>query len=147
MQEIQVWFLIGKISWRRKWKPTPVFLPRKSQRQRSLVGYNAQDHKELDVQLNNNINNNNMQLNNNINNNNIKEYAKILNYYALHPKLTQYCKSASIKKSTSIYIGIHHTLVEHLTHPCAVPLGTGSKKHIAWPFNFIVSYQEIAMYK
>ena len=133
MQEIQVWFLIGKISWRRKWQPTPVFLPRKSQRQRSLAGYNAQDHKELDMlkQLNNNI----------------KEYAKILNYYALHPKLTQYCISASIKKSTSIYIGIHHTLVEHLTHPCAVPLGTGSKKHIAWLFNFIVSYQEIAMYK
>ena len=120
-------------SWRRKWQPTPVFLPRKSQGQRSLAGYNAQDHKELDMlkQLNNNI----------------KEYAKILNYYALHPKLTQYCKSASIKKPTSIYIGIHHTLVEHLTHACAVPLGTGSKKHIAWPFNFIVSYQEIAMYK
>ena len=26
-------------SWRRKWQPTPVFLPGKSHRQRSLVGY------------------------------------------------------------------------------------------------------------
>ena len=29
----------GKIPWRRKWQPTPVFLPGKSQGQRSLVGY------------------------------------------------------------------------------------------------------------
>jgi len=29
----------GKISWRRKWKPTPVFLPTKSHGQRSLAGY------------------------------------------------------------------------------------------------------------
>ena len=28
-----------KISWRRKWQPTPVFLPGKSHGQRSLVGY------------------------------------------------------------------------------------------------------------
>ena len=30
----------GKIPWSRKWQPTPVFLPGKSHRQRSLVGYN-----------------------------------------------------------------------------------------------------------
>ena len=30
---------IGKIPWRRRWQPTPVFLPGKSQGQRSLVGY------------------------------------------------------------------------------------------------------------
>ena len=30
---------IGKISWKRKWQPTPVFLPGKSHGQRSLVGY------------------------------------------------------------------------------------------------------------
>ena len=29
----------GKILWRRKWKPTPVFLPGKSHGQRTLVGY------------------------------------------------------------------------------------------------------------
>ena len=28
-----------KIPWRRKWKPTPVFLPEKSYGQRRLVGY------------------------------------------------------------------------------------------------------------
>ena len=30
---------VGKIPWRRKWQPTWVFLPGKSQRQRSLAGY------------------------------------------------------------------------------------------------------------
>ena len=30
---------VGKISWRRKWQPTSVFLPRKSHGQRSLEGY------------------------------------------------------------------------------------------------------------
>ena len=35
------WFnpLVRKIPWRRKWQPTPVFLPGKSHRQRSLAGY------------------------------------------------------------------------------------------------------------
>ena len=30
---------VGKISWRRKWHPTPVFLPGKFHEQRSLAGY------------------------------------------------------------------------------------------------------------
>ena len=30
---------LGKIPWRRKWQPTPVFLPGESHGQRSLVGY------------------------------------------------------------------------------------------------------------
>ena len=30
---------VGKIPWRRKWQPIPVFLPGKSQGQRSLEGY------------------------------------------------------------------------------------------------------------
>ena len=30
---------VRKFPCRKKWKPTPVFLPRKSHRQRSLVGY------------------------------------------------------------------------------------------------------------
>ena len=30
---------VGKIPWRRKWQPTPVFLPGKLQGQKSLVGY------------------------------------------------------------------------------------------------------------
>jgi len=30
---------VGKIPWRRKWQPTPVFLPGKAHRQRSLEGY------------------------------------------------------------------------------------------------------------
>ena len=32
-------FWVGKIPWRRKRQPTPVFLPGKSHEQRSLVGY------------------------------------------------------------------------------------------------------------
>ena len=30
---------LGKIPWRRTWQPTPVFLPRETHGQRSLVGY------------------------------------------------------------------------------------------------------------
>ena len=30
---------VGQIPWRRKWQPTPVFLPGKSHGQRSLAGY------------------------------------------------------------------------------------------------------------
>ena len=40
---------IRKILWRRKWQPTPVFLPRKSHEPRSLKGYSPQGHKELDT--------------------------------------------------------------------------------------------------
>ena len=36
---------VGKISWRRKWQPTPVFLPGKFHRQRILAGYSPWDHK------------------------------------------------------------------------------------------------------
>ena len=32
--------------WRRKWRPTPVFLPGESHEQRSLVIYNPQGRKE-----------------------------------------------------------------------------------------------------
>ena len=40
---------VRKISWRRKWQPTPVFLPGKSHRQRSLVGYSPWGHTESDL--------------------------------------------------------------------------------------------------
>ena len=36
------WF--GKIPWRRKWQPTPIFLPEKSHGQRSLVGLKRVKH-------------------------------------------------------------------------------------------------------
>ena len=35
--------------WRRKWHPTPEFLPGKSQGQRSLTGYNPWGRKEVDM--------------------------------------------------------------------------------------------------
>ena len=40
---------VGKIPWRRKWQPTPVFLPGESHGQSSLIGYSPRGHKELDT--------------------------------------------------------------------------------------------------
>ena len=40
---------VGKIPWRRKWQPTPVFLPGKFHGQSSLVGYSPRGHKESDT--------------------------------------------------------------------------------------------------
>ena len=40
-----------KISWRRKWQLTPEFLPGKSHRQRSLVGYSPCGHKRVGCDL------------------------------------------------------------------------------------------------
>ena len=45
------WFnpWMGKIPWRRTWQPSPVFLPRESHGQRSLLGYSPECHKESDT--------------------------------------------------------------------------------------------------
>ena len=40
---------VGKIHWRRKWQPTPVFLPEKSHEQRSLASYSLLGRKESDM--------------------------------------------------------------------------------------------------
>jgi len=47
---------VRKISWRKKWQPTPVFLPGKSHGQRCLAVYSQYSVKELDMSqgLNNN---------------------------------------------------------------------------------------------
>ena len=37
---------VGEIPWRRAWQPTPVFLPGKSHRERSLAGYSPWGCKE-----------------------------------------------------------------------------------------------------
>ena len=42
---------VRKIPWRRKWQPTPVFLPGKSHGQWSLAGYSAWGHKESDTTI------------------------------------------------------------------------------------------------
>ena len=39
----------GRFPWRRKWQPTPVFLPGESHGQRSLVGYSPRGRKESDT--------------------------------------------------------------------------------------------------
>ena len=46
-QPLSPW--VGKIPWRRKWQPTPVFLPRKIHGLRSLAGYRSWGHKESDT--------------------------------------------------------------------------------------------------
>ena len=38
-----------RFPWRRKWQPTPVFLPGEYHGQRILVGYSSWGHKELDM--------------------------------------------------------------------------------------------------
>ena len=40
---------VGKIPWRRKWQPTPVFLPGASHGQRSLKGHRPWSLKEPDT--------------------------------------------------------------------------------------------------
>ena len=40
---------VRKIPWKRKWQSTPVFLPKKSHGQRSLVGYSPWGCKEWDT--------------------------------------------------------------------------------------------------
>ena len=39
----------GFMHWRRKWQPTPVFLPGESQGRGSLVGYRLWGHTESDT--------------------------------------------------------------------------------------------------
>ena len=51
---------VGKIPWRRKWQPTPVFLAGKSHGQRSLEGYSTWGCKESDRTEWLNDNNNNI---------------------------------------------------------------------------------------
>ena len=40
---------VGKIPWRRAWKPTPVFLPAESYGQRNLMGCSPKGCKESDT--------------------------------------------------------------------------------------------------
>ena len=40
---------VGKIRWRRRWQPTPVFLPGKSHGQRILEGYSPWGPEDLDM--------------------------------------------------------------------------------------------------
>ena len=40
---------VGKIPWGREWQPTPIFLPGKSQGQKSVAGYSPWGHTESDT--------------------------------------------------------------------------------------------------
>ena len=52
MQELQVQPWVGKISWRRAWQPTPVFLPGESHGQRNLAGYSPWGRRQSDMTSN-----------------------------------------------------------------------------------------------
>ena len=49
MQETGSTPWVGKIPWRRKWLPTPIFLPGEFYGPRSLVGCSPWGHKESDM--------------------------------------------------------------------------------------------------
>ena len=49
MWETRVWSLGQEDPLERKWQPTPVFLPGKSHRRKSVVGYSPWGHKESDT--------------------------------------------------------------------------------------------------
>ena len=55
--------------WRRKWQPTPVFLPGESHGRKSLVGYSPRGRKRSDMteQLHFHFMNNSSSLNNSLN--------------------------------------------------------------------------------
>ena len=44
-----IYFTMRVFCWRRKWQPTPVFLPGEFHGQRNLAGYSPQGHKEADT--------------------------------------------------------------------------------------------------
>jgi len=46
-QRLNPW--VRRILWRRRWQPTPVFLPGKFHGQRSLTGYSPWGHEEADM--------------------------------------------------------------------------------------------------
>jgi len=45
---LNFWFCLG-VTWRRKWQPTPVFLPGEPHGQRNLEGYSLWGPKESDT--------------------------------------------------------------------------------------------------
>ena len=49
MKETRIWSLGQEDPWRRKWQPTPVFLPGESQGRGSLVGCRLWDRTESDT--------------------------------------------------------------------------------------------------
>ena len=52
LEVLGIWILfelLPQLFWRRKWQPTPVFLPGESHGQRSLVGYSPWGCKESDT--------------------------------------------------------------------------------------------------
>ena len=90
-----------KISWRREWQPTPVFLPGESHGQRSLVGYSPWGPKESDTTE---------QLTQKCYQNNKYSYEKELNY--LESGETDEWKSGHVEINYT-WITLHWLLQNH----------------------------------
>ena len=49
MTQLYIYIFFFIFFWRRKWEPTPVFLPEEFHEQRNLAGYSPWDRKESDT--------------------------------------------------------------------------------------------------
>ena len=84
---------VGKISWRKKRQPTPVFLPRKSHGQMILMSYSLGVAKELNMlrQLNNNKHK-------------YTTFKKMVNISLVDTFLSFYCFLFSFKKTFTLVL-------------------------------------------
>ena len=86
---------VGKISWRMKWQPTPVFLTGKFHGGRSQVGYSPLGPKRFGHDL---VNKQQQQWKRIWKRREIHKYMYKLNHLAVHLKLTQNCNYTSVLK-------------------------------------------------
>ena len=87
---------VGKISWSRKWLPTPVFLPGKFHGQRSLVGYGpdwAHTHTHIHRSERNKTGGRGT----------MQEIGSIT-YIRLHKKITMWARGRHIRGMTNCYV-------------------------------------------
>ena len=89
------------VPWRKKWQPTPVFLPGKSHGQRSLAGYSLRGHKKNEHNLTTK-----QQLNN-------KRELNLRSILSAQLKCTLMLTIGSVLKNKSVEL-IHLTLTETL---------------------------------
>ena len=110
---------LGKIPWRRKWEPTPVFLPEKSHGQRSLAGCGPRGRKESDtterahthththththVILNHLVHNTSVRIRWSECLVNCKNSTKVIIITMLIPNVTDLCKATLHKKQNFLF--------------------------------------------
>ena len=88
--------------WRRKWQPTPVFLPGKSHGWRSLVGYSPWGRKESDMTKRLHF-----------------HFHSIYSYYKTLVMFLMLCDTSLSLAYSSFYLPLLHPYIV----PCPLPLG------------------------